>query len=226
MRKFLVLFLGMVLLASLPGVSAQEKEVCLVYLTGNVCGDECRLTDSFMDGLINEYSENLVTIKYNIDISQENKNIFEAYRSAYNLPSGVPLILFGKNDYISGMYNIFRNAEPRIYSLIKANGTNCPLKSGYIPPGSLNPDDLPGEPEFYEGEEETPEEPDKEEGDGDDDLVVDENGRDTTQIPTPIDLKGIQEIYGKDPLFLILLVIVVILVAVLAVMFIKRVRKS
>ena len=43
------------------GVSAQEKSVgvCLVYFTSNSCGDDCRLTDTFMGGLLNEYTGNL-----------------------------------------------------------------------------------------------------------------------------------------------------------------------
>ncbi|NIO21443.1 MAG: hypothetical protein GTN76_12060 [Candidatus Aenigmarchaeota archaeon] len=217
MNKFLILGLVVALMTA-SNVSAQESVVCIVYFTGDVCGDECKLTDSFMGGLINEYLDNLVAIKYNIDLSQENKNIFEAYGRTYNIPTEVPLVLFGRDDYISGMYNIFGNAEPKIYSLIIANGTNCPLESGYVPPGQVNPDDLPGEPEFYESE--TPEEDGEEDGGETPNGIKDENK--TGGITIPTNLEDIQRIYEEDPLFLILVVVAIILIITLVIVFVKR----
>jgi hypothetical protein len=209
MKIFLVLFFVLIMATN---VSAQE-DVCIVYFTGEACGDDCRLTDSFIDGLINEYRENLLAIKYNIDLSQENKNIFEAYRTSYNLPSEVPLVLFGENDYISGMHNIFRNTEPRVYNLISANGTNCPLDSGYVPPSEVNPDMLPGEPEVYEGENgETPE-----------DVTEDLEGADekTNETP-PVYLENIEKVFRGDQLFLVLLILVVVLTAVFLIILVKK----
>ncbi|UCC91567.1 MAG: hypothetical protein JSV39_04645 [Candidatus Aenigmatarchaeota archaeon] len=57
MRKiFLSVLVLMVLVLFFPAfASAQENEVCLVYFTGTVCGDDCGLTDTFMDGLMYEY---------------------------------------------------------------------------------------------------------------------------------------------------------------------------
>ena len=151
--KGCVLWVLIILFAAVlftPGVLAQESEVCLVYFTGYACGEECRLTDSFMSGLMNEYSNVLTAITYFVDSSQENANIFEAYRRTYNLPSGVPLVLFGKDDYLLGKDNIYKNAEAKIYGFMTSNGTNCPLESGYVPPSNLNPGDLPGEAEVFE----------------------------------------------------------------------------
>jgi|GEM_PF-2053870 len=201
-------------LITVTNVSAQVSDVCIVYFTGDVCGDDCKLTDSFMDGLINEYTENLVAIKYNIDLSQENKNIFEAYRRTYGIPSEVPLVLFGKSDYISGMYNIFRNAEPRIYNFISANGTNCPLDSGYVPPDEVNLDMLPGNPELYESEtEEIPEE--------DEDGFGGEDEKKTNETP-PVDLGDIERVFKGDQFFLVLLIIVVALTAGFLIILVKK----
>jgi hypothetical protein len=162
MKKSIV-FLVMLLLV--PSVLAQENEVCLVYFTGYACGDDCGLTDTFMDGLINEYSYMLTAIRYYTDASQENENIFEAYRYTYDLPSGIPLVLFGENDYLLGRNDIYKNTESKILTFLNQNGTNCPLESGYIPPGDLNPSDLPGEVEVFESEE--PAEEDENETTGD-----------------------------------------------------------
>jgi len=214
MNIFFVFFAVLFLIVA-PNVSAQEGEVCIVYFTGDACGDDCKLTDSFMDGLINEYIENLLAIKYNIDLSQENKNIFEAYRRTYNLPHEVPLLLFGENDYISGMYNIFRNAEPKIYGLISTNGTNCPLDSGYVPPGNVDPEVLPGDPEVYESDE--GESPGEGEGGSDSETGEEEKGEDF-----PVDLEDIERILREDQTFLVLLILVAVLIAGFLVFLLKR----
>jgi hypothetical protein len=146
MKKFLVLFAVLLLL---PSVLAQEeKEVCIVYFTGYGCGDDCGLTDTFMDGLINEYSSNLTAITYYIDASQEAMSIFEAYRVAYGLPSNIPMLLFGKGDYLQGITDIYNYTEKKIFAFLSMNGTNCPLEVGYIHPSQLGGQSLPGSPEI------------------------------------------------------------------------------
>jgi hypothetical protein len=132
------------------GVSAQEKSVgvCLVYFTSNSCGDDCRLTDTFMGGLLNEYTGNLTSITYYVDASQENLDVFGAYRANYNLPQGVPIVLFGRDDYLQGISDIYENAERKIFGFMLMNGTNCPLDSGYVPPSQLSAGNLPGQPQI------------------------------------------------------------------------------
>jgi hypothetical protein len=126
--------------------AAQDEgvEVCLVYFTGYSCGDDCMLTDTFMDGLMSEYTGNLTAIVYYIDI-QGNANVFQAYRRTYDLPDSVPLVLFGSNDYLLGIDNIYHNTESKILSFIDMNGTNCPLDSGYVPPWQVGAGSLPGQ---------------------------------------------------------------------------------
>lgn len=148
MKKSIV-FLVMLFLVS--NVRAQGNEVCLVYFTGYACGDDCGLTDTFMGGLMYEYL-NLTAIKYNIDAGQGNMDVFDAYRETYGLPNNVPLVLFGENDYLLGKNDIYRNTEIKILSFLNQDGTNCPLESGYVPPSSLNPSDLPGQAEVFESE--------------------------------------------------------------------------
>lgn len=157
--RWILLLLMPILMA--PGVLAQEGGVCLVYFTSYACGDECRYTDTFMDGLVNEYSEELTAIRYFVDAGEENSGIFQAYQERYGLPSTVPVVLFGENKYFSGMQSIFSNCENTVYDLITKNGSNCPLESGYVPPSSISPGGLPGQAEIFQ-----PERPTEDGGDG------------------------------------------------------------
>lgn len=145
-----ILFSIMLSFVFMPGISAQEEEtneVCLVYFTSHDCGDDCGLTDTFMDGLMSEYAGNLISITYYIDTSQDNQNVFRIYRNTYGLPQDVPIVLFGKNDYLQGITNIYENTETRIFSFLQMNGTNCPLDSGYVPPSQIDSANLPGQPQ-------------------------------------------------------------------------------
>jgi hypothetical protein len=143
MKKLLIM-LAVLLLA--PSAMAQEREVCLVYFTGYGCGDDCGLTDTFMDGLTSEYAENLTAITYYVDANQEAANIFGAYRAAYGLPPDIPIVLFGKDDYLQGITDIYNHTEKKIFSFLIMNGTNCPLEVGYVPPSQLGGQSLPGSP--------------------------------------------------------------------------------
>ena len=138
------------LLAS-PATAQENGDVCLVYFTSHECGNDCGLTDVFMNGLLNEYTENLTSIKYHTDVSQESREVFEAYRAAYNLPQDVPIVLFGKDDYLQGIKDVYENTEERILEFMNINGTNCPLEVGYVPPSRLTPSSMPGQPEVRQG---------------------------------------------------------------------------
>ncbi len=188
--KKLIILLVMVFL--IPNVLAQENEVCLVYFTGSLCGDECGLTNTFMNGLMGEYSAILTAITYDIDASQENKDVFETYRGTYGLPSGVPLVLFGEDDYLLGKNDIYRNTERKILIFLGQEGTNCPLESGYVPPSDLDPSDLPGQPEVFESEQ--------------DEIVEEETEEDVTEeetVPegTGIDIVSVIEDAAKSEFF-------------------------
>jgi thiol-disulfide isomerase/thioredoxin len=216
MKTILVLLLGMILIASIPNAHAQGNEVCLVYFEADNCED-CILTERLLDGLINEYVYVLTAIKYNIDSPPENKNVFEAYRRAYNLPSGVPLVLFGKDDYLRGKTSIYQNTEEKILGFISQNGTNCPLESGYVPPGEVNIEILPGQPELHENIEAPSE-------GGEEGLEGGEEGK--GWIPFPLDLRGIERMYREDPLLLTSLVIIFFLVVSLVALFVRSIRKQ
>lgn len=212
-----ILLILLVVVLMVPNVLAQESEVCLVYFMENDC-DDCGLIDSHIDGLINEYTTKLIAIKYNIDIGQ-NGNIFEAYRYTYDLPSQTPMVLFGKNDYLVGMYEIYQNSEIKIYDFITANGTNCPLESGYILPSDLNPNDLPGQPEILQSE--IPEDEDDESDDED----VTKDGTET--VPEDI-VKNIESMIGDVveseyfPMWVLITAILIIFVVSIGVAFGRR----
>jgi hypothetical protein len=134
------------------GAQSDEKEVCLVYFTSTECGDDCRLTDTFIEGLLDEYSGNMTSITYFVDASGENAYVFEVYRKNYNLPQNLPLVLFGKDDYLQGIDDIYENTEDRVFVFLQMNGTNCPLDSGFVPPRKLNPSMLRGQAEIRTGD--------------------------------------------------------------------------
>jgi hypothetical protein len=150
MRKFIFPFMIIsVFLTSFAMAQENEtKDVCLVYFTSHGCGDDCGLTDTFMDGLMNEYRGNLISIIYYTDDSPQNRDVFEAYRMTYNLPQDTPIVLFGKDDYLQGKNNVYANTELKIFDFLQMNGTNCPLDSGYVPPSQLNVASLPGSPQI------------------------------------------------------------------------------
>jgi hypothetical protein len=164
-KAFVFILFSIALSAALAqGVSAQEKsgEVCLVYFTSHGCGDDCRLTDTFMDGLLSEYAGNLISITYYVDSSQDNQNVFQAYRSVYGLPQDVPMVLFGKDDYLQGIDGIYSNTESKILGFLDVNGTNCPLDSGYAAPGQVSAASLPGSAEISIAGQQNPHEVNKE----------------------------------------------------------------
>jgi hypothetical protein len=125
-----------------------EKYVCLIYFTSRSCGDDCGLTDTFLNGLMKEYEGNLFSITYQVDASQENQEVFNAFGNKYDFPPSVPILLFGKDDFLAGKDNIYAGGEDKILGFLNANGTNCPLESGFIPPAQLGGANLPGQPQI------------------------------------------------------------------------------
>jgi hypothetical protein len=208
-------------LAPIPHAACAQgfgAEVCLVYFTSYSCGDDCRLTDTFMDGQLNEYSGNLTSINYYIDASQANADVFQAYRRTYNLPDGVPIVLFGKDDYLFGIDEIYDNTESKILDFMDKNGTNCPLDSGYVPPAQVRgggPASLPGSPQVETGE------PDEESGEDDD---GEEDG-DGGEAPPAGGQNPVMEIFEVDEpvresLLSLAIIIIILIVAGVAIFFV------
>jgi hypothetical protein len=215
-KVFLLLFLLVLLL---PYTSAQEqKEVCLVYFVSHTCGDACGLTDEFMSGLINEYFGRLVAIKYYIDANPESIKMFEAYRKTYNLPYDVPLVLFGKDDYLQGVEEIYNQTEKRVFDLLEMNGTNCPLESGYVPAKELKPEVLPGSPEILIGNMSLNEEENKTGI-----LEINESEMNKTE-ETSFDLILLEE-EKKETIFSLILILSSLCVVAIAIFFLWKSRK-
>lgn len=126
------------------------NNVCLVYFTSSECGDECTITDSFMGGIMAEYSDILTAIIYRVPGNGENDEVFHAYAETYSFRSETPVVLFGEGDYLWGKEDIFKGTEESIVSLVWSNGSNCPLESGYVPPEDIGSPGavLPGAPEI------------------------------------------------------------------------------
>ncbi len=208
MKMLLILFVLFLVFFLVPNISAERNEVCLVYFISSDCGDDCFVVESFIDSLMIEYAGTLTAIKYSIDASQENMNVHEAYKTNYGLPHGVPSVLFGEDDYLVGKYDIYDNFESKILNFISANGTNCPLESGYVPPSNLNPVNLPGQLEVLHEEE--PEE-EGEEGESDEIKEAGEEEGELSETPTTEDMSEIEL-----PFWMLWVGVIVVIVIVLA----------
>lgn len=211
--KIIILIIILSGFLSIPYAGAQNSQVCLVYFTRSDC-DDCGMIDTHLDGLINEYSNILTVIKYNIEISQENMDVFGAYRNRYGLPSETPMVLFGADNYLVGMDDIYAESEIRIIDFIVKNGTNCPLESGYVAPSQLNPVNIPGEFEIFEstGVEET--EGDPGEGGNQSDRETGEEEGDQDGTPDMVSMIR-ESLESADlPLMVMILIIIILIIGI------------
>src|SRR4030042_4836627 len=149
MRKPHLFLLINLLLILIPLSSASHigepnaSYVCGVYFTGIGC-PHCANVEPFLNDFLNK-TPNLVLLKYEIYKEQSNVPIMDAYLSSYNVPAGIPLIIFNKDVYLRGDSPIIDNLASTIDSL----GENpCPLMNGSaLDFRELACDSLPGKPE-------------------------------------------------------------------------------
>jgi len=128
------------------GVLAQSSEtVCAVYFTGVGCS-HCAKADPVVLETLLEQNPNLVIIEYEIYQHKENAPLLYEYNESHGSGLGVPLLIFGKDDYLIGDRPIINNAD----EIIKRKENNlCPLVDGSaIAFEDLNIASLPGQPKI------------------------------------------------------------------------------
>ena len=147
-KSALLAFLSMLLILIPSSLAAHVSDsntsyVCGVYFTGIGC-PHCANVEPFLKDFLNK-TPNLVLLKYEIYKEQSNVPIMDAYLSSYNVPAGIPLIIFNKDVYLRGDSPIIDNLASTIDSL----GENpCPLMNGSaLDFRELACDSLPGKPE-------------------------------------------------------------------------------
>ena len=141
----LVVF-GLGFLLSWPA-SAGENTVCAVYFTGLGCS-HCAKAGPVIEKLLEKYP-NFTVIKYEIYKKRENAPLLLRYNENYGSGLGIPLLIFGKGEFLAGDNPIIRDTEV----VLKDKTSNlCSLPDGSrVSFGELDLSSLPGSPEIVGG---------------------------------------------------------------------------
>jgi len=134
-----------------------ESQVCVVYFTGIGCPHCTKSDPVVLETLPKEYGDKFVVIEYEIYQQRDNVPIFQSYDSVYKTGLGIPLVIFGKNDYIVGDTPIIQNIRNKIDDYLTKGGNPCPMIDGSSTPFSdINTGDLPGSPNILTGDGQNP----------------------------------------------------------------------
>lgn len=155
MKKLAIFFIFLfgLFLFSHPAVA--DESTCVVYFTGKGCPHCAEVNPLLLEQLPEKYPD-LVIIEYEIYQQKENAPLLYQYNSVYGSGLGVPLIIFGKDDFLIGDTPILRNIENK---LEERKGNHCPLIDGSSASfEELDVSTLPGKPKILP-DEITPEQP-------------------------------------------------------------------
>ena len=153
-KIFLGVLVSILLLVSLANTVNAESQVCVVYFTGIGCPHCAKADPIILETLPEEYGDKLVVIEYEIYQHRDNIPIFQKYDSVYNTGLGIPLLLFGKDDYIVGDVPIIQNIRDKIDDYLEKGGNPCPMMDGsFTPFDDINIGDLSGSPKIISGDE-------------------------------------------------------------------------
>jgi len=143
MRK-VVFIVSLVLLFSNLVAAQTSDRVCFVYFTGVGC-PHCAKTDPVV--LIDLLKhEDIVIIEYEIYQQRENAPLILQYGNLYNSELGIPLVIFGKGNYIIGDRPILDN----INVALDLQKNPCPLANGSsVWFENLDFVSLPGKPKIW-----------------------------------------------------------------------------
>ncbi|MBN2141853.1 hypothetical protein JW711_00845 [Candidatus Woesearchaeota archaeon] len=124
--------------------AAEDDYVCAIYFTGAGC-PHCANAKPVIEKVV-EDTPNLVLIKYEIHNSPENAPLLNEYADQYGIYPGIPLIVFGKDDYLQGDKDIISGLKNHVDAL----GSNpCPLVDGSSMDASvLDKSTLPGKIDY------------------------------------------------------------------------------
>jgi cytochrome c biogenesis protein CcdA len=131
-------------LASIASANTSSPYVCALYFTGAGC-PHCAKAKPTIERIVNE-TPNLVLIKYEIQEVKENAPVFQQFASEYGVQAAIPLVLFGRDDYLQGDTPIITELQNKIASL---PGNPCPTIDGTsVAFDKLSLSSLPGKPEI------------------------------------------------------------------------------
>jgi hypothetical protein len=128
-----------------PNAVAQaEKDVCAVYFTYVGC-PHCATSDPFVLVELTEKYHNLVVIEYEFVLQPENSYVLYDYNEEYDCGTGVPLVIFNKEENVAGDVPILQNME----GVIEKGPNECPLADGSASFEDLDLTGMPGKSKLW-----------------------------------------------------------------------------
>ena len=137
-----ILAIFLVSFFSFPAPAAAGQSTCVVYFTGIGCPHCAQVDPIILEQLPKEYP-NLVVIEYEIYQETENAPLLYEYNEVYGSGLGIPLAIFGQDNFLAGDAPILKN----IKGLIEKGNNPCPLIDGSsVDFEDLDVSNLPGKP--------------------------------------------------------------------------------
>ena len=129
-----------------PSLATGDQTTCIVYFSGIGCS-HCAKTDPVISEQLPEQYSDLVVIKYEIYQERENAPLLARYNEVYGSGLSIPLVIFGKDNYLRGDSLILNNIDNLIN---EKEGNPCPLIDGTsVDFNELDLSSLPGKPQIY-----------------------------------------------------------------------------
>jgi len=156
-RVFFCLSVVALLFFGVGVVGAGEPCVCVVYFTGVGC-PHCARTDPFvLVGVPRDYGGKFVVIQYEIYQHPENALVFNEYNATYGCGLGIPLVIFGVDDFLVGDLSILAGLRGKVDGYLALGGNELPLADGSsVAFEDLNVEDLLGSPKIWGGTKYSP----------------------------------------------------------------------
>ncbi len=152
MKKIFLILLFFTLLFSFHYTSSQEvlpefnSNVCAVYFTGIGCPHCAKADPVVLEKFLKKYP-NFIVIEYETHQKKINAPLEGYYNTNYGTSFGIPLLVFGKGNYLEGDGGIILNLEKVVSGLVE---NKCPLPDGSEQHfGEINLNSLPGLPKIW-----------------------------------------------------------------------------
>lgn len=149
MKRLAIFFISFFLFVSFfwsPRPAEANDSTCVVYFTGIGC-PHCAKVDPVLFEQLPEKYPDLKIIEYEIYQEKENASLLYEYNDVYSSGLGIPLIIFGKDDFLVGDTPILKNIENKFE---EKKGNPCPLIDGSsVSFEELDVSQLPGKPKIW-----------------------------------------------------------------------------
>jgi len=101
MKKLAIFFVFLFSLFLLSRPAVAVESTCVVFFTGIGC-PHCAKVDPVLHEELPEKYPDLVIIEYEIYQERGNASLIYEYDDVYSSGLGIPLIIFGKDDFLIG----------------------------------------------------------------------------------------------------------------------------